>query len=130
MVPPMALQPGLSAHVDLVVSGADLATAIGSGEVEVLATPRVVALCEEATVLATDGHLQEGEVSVGTRVELDHLQPTLAGSTVRAHASLEEVDKRRLIFSVKATEDDITIATGRIVRVVVDHQRFSDRLRG
>ncbi len=126
----MPLEPGLSAHVDLVVSGDDLATAIGSGEVEVLATPRVVALCEEATVLATDGRLEPGEVTVGTRIEIDHTRASIVGASVTAHAELRSVDGRRLVFSVTATEGDNTIATGLISRAVVDRRKFTDRLGG
>jgi len=124
----MPLQPGLSAHLDLEVGAHDLATALGSGVIEVLATPRVVALCEQATVAATDGHLEPGQVSVGTRVELDHLKATAEGATVSAHAELVAVDGRRLEFEVRATEGAHHIASGTIIRAVVDREKFIDRL--
>lgn len=124
----MPLQPGLSARVHLVISGDDLATAIGSGVVEVLATPRVVALCEQATVLATEGHLEPGEATVGTRIEIDHTRASIIGASVTARAELQSVDGRRLVFAVTATDGGNTIATGLIDRTVVDRRKFTDRL--
>jgi len=124
----MPLQPGLSADLTLVVARADLATSLGSGVVDVLGPPRVVALCEQATVSATDGHLGIGEVTLGTRVEIDHLRASALGAEISAHAELTAVDGRRLEFDVSATEGDTVIASGRIVRAVVDGPKFMDRL--
>jgi len=124
----MPLQPGLSADLTLVVTPADLATSLGSGVVEVLGTPRVVALCEQATVSATDGLLGDGEVTVGTRVEIDHLKASGVGAEVMAHAELVAVDGRRLEFEVTATERTDVIATGRIFRAVVDSRKFMSRI--
>jgi len=120
---------GVSAVVELAVTAADTAPALGSGDVEVLATPRVLALAEEATVRAVAAELDLGQTTVGTRVELDHLAATPAGRTVRAEARLVEVDGRRLVFDVSAHEGATLIARGRVERVVVDRQRFLDRAR-
>ncbi len=124
----MALQTGLSAQVELVVGNDDLAPAIGSGVVDVLGTPRVIALCEQATVAATDGHLGDGEATVGTRIEIDHTRASSVGASITAHAELSEVDGRRLVFAVNATDDGEVVATGTISRLVIDKQRFIDRL--
>ena len=120
----MSLAPGLSAEVELRVSAADTAAALGSGEVPVLGTPRVLALCEEASVRALAGHLAPGQTSVGTRVELDHLAPTPMGATVRARATLEAVEGRRLRFRVALREGERTLAEGSVVRALVDRERF------
>ena len=120
---------GVSAVVELAVTAADTAPALGSGDVEVLATPRVLALAEEATVRAVAAELDLGQTTVGTRVELDHLAATPVGRTVRAEARLVEVDGRRLVFDVSAHEGATLIARGRVERVVVDRQRFLDRAR-
>jgi predicted thioesterase len=120
---------GLSAVVELAVTAADTAPALGSGDVEVLATPRLLALAEEATVRAVAADLASGQTTVGTRVELDHLAATPVGRTVRAEARLVEVDGRRLVFDVSAHEGATLIARGRVERVVVDRQRFLDRAR-
>lgn len=111
-----------------VVSPADTAEAQGSGDVPVLATPRVVALLEAATVAATAGHLDSGATSVGVRVEVAHLAPTVTGTTVLAAAELEEVSGRELTFAVRLREGrHAIVAEGRIVRAVVDRTRFLDR---
>src|SRR5215211_105297 len=83
----MALAPGLEAAFRYTVTGADTAAAVGSGEVPVLATPRVVALAERATVAAVAavaGALEAGATTVGTGVELEHLAPARSGPTWRS----------------------------------------------
>ena len=89
-----------------------------------LATPRVVALAEAATLAALAGQLDPGNTSVGTRVELDHLAPSPVGAEVEATAELVEVAGRRLTFTVKVTQDGRVVARGRITRAVVDRARF------
>jgi fluoroacetyl-CoA thioesterase len=119
---------GAAARVELVVTAADTAVALGSGDVEVLATPRLVALTEEATVRAVAPGLAAGQTTVGTRVELEHMAATPIGRTVEAEAWLVEVDGRRLAFVVEAHEGSTVVARGRVERVVVDRQRFLDRV--
>ncbi|MFF0720709.1 thioesterase family protein [Micromonospora sp. NPDC003816] len=123
----LALTPGLSARVELTVTDADTAEAVGSGDVPVLGTPRVLALVEAATVAASAPHLPAGATSVGTRVELTHLAATPVGRTVVAQATLTTVDRRRLVFDVEVTEGGQRVAEGRVERVVVDRQRFVER---
>ncbi|MCI4061578.1 thioesterase [Micromonospora sp. R77] len=119
--------PGLSARVELTVTDADTAQAVGSGDVPVLGTPRVVALAEAATVAATATRMPPGRTTVGLRVELDHRAPTPVGRTVAATATLAGVDGRRLLFEVTVTDGAETVAAGRIERVLVDRQRFVER---
>jgi fluoroacetyl-CoA thioesterase len=116
--------PTESASIDAVVYPADTARALGSGDVDVLGTPRALALAEAATVRAAAPLLPPGATSVGARVELDHLAPSPVGSTVRATATLVDRTDRRLTFEVRLTQDGRPVATGRIVRAVVDRQRF------
>jgi fluoroacetyl-CoA thioesterase len=123
-VDPAPLQVGLTARVELVVTDADTAQTLGSGDVPVLGTPRLVALAEAATVAATAAHLHHGSTSVGTRVELDHQAPTAVGRRITVLATLSKVDGRRLIFDIVAREGEQQIAEGRVERVVVDRQRF------
>lgn len=122
----MALESGLSAEVRHVVGPDDTALARGSGDVEVLSTPMVVALCERAAVQAVAGHMEEGHTSVGVRVSLDHLAPTAVGRTIVARASLEAVDGRRLEFAVEAHDDAGVVAQGLHTRVVVQHAEFME----
>jgi predicted thioesterase len=122
-----ALAPGLTATATLTVTEADTAVALRSGDVPVLATPRVVALAEEATVAAVAGALGPGRTSVGTRVELEHLAPSILGSIVVAHARLDAVDGRRLSFAVSVVDGPTEVARGRVDRVVVERERFLAR---
>ncbi|MEM1333019.1 MAG: hotdog domain-containing protein, partial [Actinomycetota bacterium] len=100
----MELEVGLIGSAQLVVGPDDTAQALGSGDVEVLGTPRVVALCEAATVDALRARLAVGTTTVGTRVQVDHLRPTAVGAEVHAEAVLDSVDGRRLTFTVSATD--------------------------
>jgi predicted thioesterase len=126
----MDLAPGLTATVELAVTDADTAVALRSGDVPVLATPRVVALVEEATVSAVAPALAVGQTTVGTRVDVEHLAPTVVGSTVVAHARLESADGRRLAFAVSVSAEGVPVARGRVERVVVDRDRFMSRAAG
>ena len=123
----MPVVPGLGATVQLKVGEADTAVALRSGDVPVLATPRLIALCEEATVLALEGHLDAGQTTVGMRVQLDHLAPTGVGQAVVADATLEKIEGRRLTFTVSASDERGLVAAGRVTRVLVDIERFLER---
>ena len=121
--------PGLAASVSLVVADADTAVVLRSGDVAVLATPRVVAMAEEATVAAIVGQLKPDETSVGMRVQLDHLAPSAVGALVRAEATLEKVEGRRLTFTVSINDERGLVAAGKVTRVIVDRERFLDKAR-
>ena len=120
--------PGLSAQLELTVGAEDTAEHFRSGDVPVLATPRLIALCEEATCRATDGHLTDAQASVATRVQFDHLAPVAIGSVVLAEATLVKVEGRRLIFTVSAArlegDGGGLVGAGRVTRVVVDRAAF------
>ena len=120
----MALAPGLEAAFRYTVTGADTAAAVGSGEVPVLATPRVLALAERATVDAVAGALAAGATTVGTRVELDHLAPSAVGAELTVRAVLERTEGRRLQFAVRLLDGDRPVAQGLVTRVVVDAAAF------
>ena len=123
----MTLEPGLEAAFRYTVTEADTAAALGSGEVPVLATPRVLALAERATVAAVAGALEAGATTVGTRVELDHLAPSPVGADLEVHAVLERVAGRRLQFAVRLRAGERPVASGLVTRGVVDTAAF---LRG
>jgi predicted thioesterase len=115
---------GASAQLELTVTDADTAQTVGSGDVPVLATPRVLALAEAATVRALARRLESGTTTVGTRVDLSHRAPTPIGRTVLATAKLAKVDGRRLTFEVTVREGDTVVAEARVERVLVDRSRF------
>ena len=121
---------GAVTRVQLIVTDADTAQALGSGDVPVLATPRLLALAEAATVGATATRLPPGTTTVGTRIELDHRAGTAIGRTVMAEARLAKTDGRRLYFEIVVREGDTVVAEGRVERVVVDRQRFIEKAIG
>ncbi len=111
----------------LVVGDLDTARALHSGDVDVLGTPRLIALCEEATMTALADALDEGVASIGMRIRVDHLQPTPIGATVTADAVLDKIDGRRLTFTVSVSDSGGLVAAGKITRALVDRARFLDK---
>ena len=126
----MPLRAGLSACATMVVADRDTAVALRSGDVNVLANSRVVGLAEEAAVQAVQGELAEGTTTVGFRVQLEHLAPSGVGAAVRAVATLESVESRRLTFRVAVSDAHGLVAAGRLTRVVVDRERFLEKASG
>lgn len=124
------LAPGLAGAATLLVEEPDTASAMGTGDVPVLATPRIVALAEQAAVEAVHGALPEGTTTVGSEVQLAHLTPVPVGQKVTADAVLEAVEGRRLTFRVSVTDARGLVAAGRVNRVAVERRRFLERARG
>ncbi|MEO3887374.1 hotdog domain-containing protein [Nonomuraea sp. B5E05] len=120
----MTLAPGLRAQSLIVVEMDDTAKSVGSGDVPVLATPRLLALAEAATVRAVERHLAPGQTSVGTRVELEHVAASPLGTRVQLGVELTRVDGRRLIFAFEAHDEHSVVGKGTIERVLVDRARF------
>jgi fluoroacetyl-CoA thioesterase len=114
------------------VGDEDTAAALRSGSLPVLGTPRLLAWCEAATCAAIEPSLGSGETSVGTRVELEHTRGSLVGTRIEVTATPVHHDGRLHRFSVVAREAAAgrVVATGEITRVVVDAERFLDRLGG
>ena len=124
----MPVEVGQSASVALRVTDADTAIAQRSGEVAVLATPRLIALCEEAAMKAVDGELGAGETTVSMKVQIDHLAPSGVGHEITADATVDKVVGRRVAFTVSVSDDRGLVAAGRVTRVVVDAARFVEKL--
>jgi predicted thioesterase len=122
--------PGLTARVELTVTDADTAQAIGSGDVPVLGTPRVLALAEAATVAATARQLPGGITTVGIRAEIEHRAPTPVGRHVTALATLAKVDGRRLLFEVAVRDGEDLVAEVRVERMILDRRRFIAKALG
>jgi predicted thioesterase len=124
----MAIAPGLVGEVELVVQPADTADALGNRGVHVLATPRLVALLEQAAIRAVAAHLPAGTGTVGTRIDVRHLAATPVGMRARVRAVLREVDGRRLVFDVEGRDDAERVVEGTHERVQVDQARFLARV--
>ncbi len=116
-----------SSSITHTVTDADTARSVGSGELEVLGTPVILAWCEEATCAALD--LTSEQTSVGTRVDLEHLAASPVGTTVTATATVIHTDGRLVRFQVAALDAAGTLlASGEIRRVIVDRERFMRRI--
>lgn len=124
----MAIRTGLASRRSHRVSEADTAVALGSGTVPVLATPRLLAWCEEAACRTLEGSLAPGTTSVGWRVRLVHSRPTAVGGQVVVEAVLERVEGRRLTFAVSARDAaGVMVGAGRLIRVIVETAAFLER---
>ncbi len=120
---------GLQASITHQVGPADTARALGSGDLEVLGTPRLLAWSEEATVRAVTDVLGPGETTVGARVELEHLSPSAVGSSVEVTAVVVHVDGRLVRFDTAAMDGSgRLLGHGTVTRVVVDRTRFLSRV--
>ncbi|MBR3886153.1 MAG: thioesterase family protein [Alistipes sp.] len=119
---------GLSYESNTVVAESNTAETLGSGDMAVFATPAMVALMENAAMLAVKDSLPEGSTTVGVEMQTSHVKASALGAKVTASATLVEVDSRRLTFDVKAWDDKGVIGEGRHVRFVVDRERFLSKL--
>lgn len=120
----MSLEIGLKGSTRCIVKQDMTAKALRSGGLDVLATPIMVALMEEAALLCVRPHLAPGTDTVGTRIEVSHLSATPVGMEVRTECELIELDRRRLLFSVKAYDEAGLIGEGRHERFIVDMDKF------
>ena len=106
----------------------ETAVAHGTGDAAVLSTPRLLQLMQQATMAALEGHLPDGVITAGLRVNLDHLHGSRVGATVESSATLTRLEGRRLVFECEATSEGRTIGIGRIIRVRIDEDRFLSSL--
>jgi predicted thioesterase len=118
------LKPGLIGRAELVVGAEHLASAVGSGLVDVFSTPMLIALLENAAVDAVTPTLGAGQTSVGVHLDVKHLAATPRGMRVRAHAELTEVNGRMLSFKVWAEDERERIGEGTHQRALIDRERF------
>ena len=123
------LEVGLKYESRMTVGAENTALVLGSGDMEVLATPAMVALMENAAMMAVADCLPEGSTTVGIEISTSHLKASAVGANVVAEATLQEVDGRRLVFSLKAWDDAGVIGEGKHTRVIVDRERFLSKLK-
>lgn len=123
------MEKGLKHISTTTVTAANTALTMGSGDMEVFATPAMVALMENAAMKAVAPHLPEGSTTVGAMMQTSHIKPSAPGETVTAEAVLQEVDGRKLTFRVTASDSDGTIGEGIHIRYIVYRERFLSRLK-
>lgn len=121
------LTPGLTAEISLTVTESDTAAKWGSGLVPVFGTPALVGLMEAAAVKALEGHLPEGQTTVGGRIDVQHLAATPVGMTVRARAELTTIEGRKLVFHIEAWDAVEKIGEAIHERVVIKTEKFIAR---
>ena len=116
-------------HVsELTVTDAVTAMAIGSGDMPVLATPMMMALMENAAMLAVKDELPEGYTTVGGHIESSHLKPSKIGDVVRAEAEVTKVDGKKIEFRVSAWSGSTLLGDGSHLRFIIDREKFMLRI--
>jgi predicted thioesterase len=122
------VEVGLNHTSELTVTDAVTAVRMGSGDMPVLATPAMMALMENAAMLAVADDLPEGSTTVGGHIASSHLRPSKIGDVVRAVAEVTKVDGRKIEFKVSAYSGDILLGEGTHLRFVVDRERFMSKI--
>lgn len=122
------LEIGLKYESVVEVTSANSAKTMGSGDMDVFATPSMVALMENAAMMAVASALPEGSATVGTQINTSHIKASPIGATITALAQLTEVEGRKLTFAVKAWDEKGVIGEGVHTRFVVDRERFLSKL--
>lgn len=123
------MEIGLTYTSTTVVDNSNTAVALGSGDMDVFATPAMVALMENAAMNAVAPHIEQGQTTVGTQITTSHIKASALGATISATATLTAVDGRRLTFTIVASEGDKTIGEGTHTRFIVDRERFLSKLK-
>lgn len=122
------VEKGLKHQSVMRVVDVNTADYIGSGDMAVLATPAMVALMENAAMMAVAPHLAEGETTVGSMISTSHLKPSKVGATILASAELVEVDGRKLSFKIAAYDGETLIGEGEHIRFIVNREKFLSKL--
>ena len=122
--------PGIQGRQETMVTAANVATTVGSGRVEVFATPMMIALIEKAAIMSVDPFLEKGQSTVGTQVNVSHVAATPVGMKVWAETEVVGVDRRRITFSVKAYDERGLIGEGTHERFVVEVEKFQAKAEG
>ncbi|PYG89103.1 putative thioesterase [Ruminiclostridium sufflavum DSM 19573] len=126
----MEINLGMTGSAEITVDGNITAKAMGSGDLEVLATPALVALMEKAATIAVKEGLPDGSSTVGTQINIRHLAATPVGMKVTARATLAEADGKRLLFTVEAFDSKEKIGEGQHERFIITIDRFMNKANG
>lgn len=121
------LQTGIQGEKSEVVVKENSAKVMKSGTLDVYATPAMVALMEQAAYTSVQDALEEGQGTVGTRMDISHISATPLGQTVTAKSVLTSVDRRKLTFSVEAYDECGKIGEGVHERFIVDNEGFQEK---
>lgn len=122
------VETGLKYTSQMIVSKQLTSQSMGSGDMAVLATPAMMALMENAAMLAVAPHLPEGCTTVGGHITASHLRPSKIGDSVEATATVTKVDGKKIEFKVEARSNGTLLGEGTHLRFIVDRKKFMDRL--
>lgn len=122
------LETGIKGKIDLTVTPDKCAGAIGSGELDVFATPAMIALIEETAWRSVVPYLGPGEGTVGTALNVRHVAATPVGLQVRCETELTLVDRRRLVFDVKVYDPFGLVGEGTHERFVIQFEKFMKKV--
>ena len=122
------MTPGLTGIAEMVVAEEDLVSRLGGMAVDVLSTPRLIQLLEEASINAVAGALSPDQLTLGAEMRIKHLSATPLGMKVRAYAILKRIDGNRLLFWVNAHDELEKVAEGEHERVLASKERFLQRV--
>lgn len=123
------LHEGMRCEASEVVNERNVARTAGSGDLDVYATPSMIALMENAAKECVRNGLGEGETTVGTEMSVKHVRASGIGARITACAELKTVDGRRLVFEVKAFDGQNEIGFGTHERFIVNSQKFMSRIK-
>lgn len=121
------LEKGIKGQQEILVTEDNCASELGSGLLEVFATPAMIALMEKTAWMSVDPYLNDGEGTVGTLLNISHIAATPIGMQVRCESELIEVDGRKLVFQVEAYDEAGKIGEGRHERAVINNMKFMDK---
>lgn len=124
------IEVGMKKETKTVVENNMTAASMGSGALEVLATPYMIALMEGTAQAAVQESLEDGQGTVGTHIDVKHLAATPVGMEITCIAEVTEVDRRRVVFSVKAYDEVELIGEGTHERFVINNEKFFGKCRG
>lgn len=121
------LEIGLKHTKEVVCDENNTAAAVGSGSLRVFSTPALLTLMELCAAECVLSHLEEGQSTVGTKVELKHIAATPVGMTVKCECELTEIDRRRLVFDIKAYDERELVGECIHERFIVNNEKFLDK---
>ncbi len=121
------METGIKGKDELVVSTATSAKTVGSGLLDVFATPSMIALMEKTASESVQGQLEEGQGTVGTKIEVSHVSATPLGMKVTCETELVEVDRRKLVFKVAAYDEAGLIGEGMHERFIIESESFQSK---
>lgn len=123
------IELGLKGSKEIIAAMEHSASVVGSGGLEVFSTPSMIALMENTAAGSLAPHLEEDQGSVGTAVNIKHIAATPLGMKVTCESEIIEIDRKRILFSIKAYDEKGLIGEGTHERFIIDNEKFMNKLK-